>query len=423
MTRFALRAATCLPLLLVACGEPAPEPIEENASEVTSQDGIPLELTFDAEVTTDPRTDARPAVVAQLQYVQGLLTTAVRGNAQVGMVSLDGMAERADGAKKVVTYKAALPVLWPKDRPVPASYDLVLPRDTTGFAAFNARYDGTCGRNEYGQETFWHDWNPASLGCAPADEDVVRVTARVLPHPKRTQGKYPEYDRVWSDDRLDVTIVLGIIASNTPSDESYRELEATLDAIGRTLQSPVRKDEPAVASGTVLKYSTLSGDITVKGRLRKVNVDAILVYEVAGAGSDFDALYEKSTRDADLVVYSGHSGLGKNIEEIAKRATVEAGKYQLFYLNGCQTFGYLGRDLHDAKIAANGKDADPFGTRDLDIVANALPAYGDDGRTTMSLYGALVSQEQPKTYEAILRDFSRIHLVAVFGEDDNVYEP
>ncbi len=410
-----------LPVGLLACSAEPSDSRESGEDAFTSNDGATLELRFEGQIVTDVRTEARAAVVAQLQYVQGILTTAAQANGQVGMVSLEAVEERQAGDRKTVSYKAALPVVWPKSRPAPASYELVLPRDTTTFAAFNAKYDGTCGRNEYGQETFWHDWNPGAPGCRPVEGDVLRTTATVAPHPKSTQGKYPEYDRVWADDRLDVTIVFGIISSNTPDDEGAREMESTLGAIARTLTNPVRTD--TAASGTLIKTSALSGDIDVGGRARKVNVSAMLVSEVASAGSDFDALYKKSTKDADLVVYSGHSGLGANIAAIAKRATVAKDKYQLFYLNGCQTFAYLGRDLHDAKIAANGKAADPAGTKDLDIVANALPAYGDDGRTTMTLYDALVGSDRPKDFNAILRDFSRIHLVAVFGEEDNVFAP
>ncbi len=94
------------------------------------------------------------------------------------------------------------------------------------------------------------------------------------------------------------------------------------------------------------------------------------------------------------------------------------------YLNGCQTFAYLGTGLHDKHIAANGKDVDPDGTKTMDIVANALPAYGDNGDTALTLYRAMLDYDRaPKSYNKLLEDFSRIHLVAVFGEDDNRFAP
>ena len=109
---------------------------------------------------------------------------------------------------------------------------------------------------------------------------------------------------------------------------------------------------------------------------------------------------------------------------LAAKTKVAKGKYQLVYLNGCQSFAYLGTAMHDKHTAANGKDVDPEGTKYLDVVANALPAYGDDGATSLTLYRAMLDYGgRPKTYNQLLEDFSSIHLVAVFGEDDNAFAP
>ena len=48
---------------------------------------------------------------------------------------------------------------------------------TDKLAAFNAKYDGRCGRNEYGVESFWHDFRPGASGCTLDDADVTRATA------------------------------------------------------------------------------------------------------------------------------------------------------------------------------------------------------------------------------------------------------
>ena len=64
------------------------------------------------------------------------------------------------------------------------------------------------------------------------------------------------------------------------------------------------------------------------------------------------------------------------------------------------------------------------GTKFLDVVANALPAYGDNGRTSLDIYQAMLTFEsKAKSYNDLLEDFSSIHLVAVFGEEDNTFSP
>src|SRR5687768_14890884 len=174
----------CVPMLAaaVACSAPSSEDGAEGSNDaITSKDAKILDFEFDGEVIAPAEADARKAIVSQLMYAQGILTTARNGNGHVGQVVLADVRETADGAKKKIAYKATMPVAWPKDLDAPTRYDLPLPKDATAFDRFNAKYDGTCGHNEYGVETFWHDWNPKASGCRIADADVTRSVATVKP--------------------------------------------------------------------------------------------------------------------------------------------------------------------------------------------------------------------------------------------------
>jgi len=420
--RSALAVIPLFVLTLGACSSPDATDDAASNGAITSNDGAVLELAFTGEVIADKDTPARQAVVSQLQYIQGTLTTDVQANGQVGLVTLTEVRETPSGDKKAVAFTASLPVIWPKGTESPKSYDLALPHDATKLQDFNAKYDGKCGKNEYGQETFWHDWNPKAAGCTIDEIDVHRSTATVRPHPLTTEGKYPEYDQVWADDELDVVAVFGIIESNTPDDEGAREREAVISAISATLTDAKRVDnQPGPSS---IKDSTVTGTLMVGGKQRTVKLDAILVNELSSTGADFDDRFGAASEGADLLVYSGHSGLGANINAFAQKSRAKKGKYNLVYLNGCQSFAYLGTTMHDKHIAANGADVDPHGTKYLDVVANALPAYGDNGRTTLDIYNAVIGyKEAPKTYNKLLEDFPTIHLVAVFGEEDNTFTP
>jgi hypothetical protein len=388
---------------------------------ITSNDGRTLEMKLTGEVVARSNDTARKAIAAQLQYVQGILTTDVRGNGQTGMPGLTNVRETVEGDKKIITYEASLAVVWPKSSEAPATYDLVLPRDTTSLAAFNAKYDGRCGRNVYGQETFWHDFDPKAAGCTLEDADVVRTRATIAPHPQTTEGKYPEYDQVWNDDALDVVAVFGIISSNTPADEGARTREKLLAEVSASLQGAQRTEAPATPG--VIHESTVTGTIRRDGRDRRVNVTAFLVQEASSAGQGFYGRYEAATAKADLVVYEGHSGLGANINALARNTGAQAGKYQLVYLFGCQTLAYLEPTMHEKRIALNGAERDPEGTKFLDVIANGLPAYGDDGRSTIGLYRALLDPSAPKTFNQLIDGISSLHLVTVFGEHDNTFRP
>lgn len=391
--------------------------------EITSTDGQPLEFRFDAEVITSREMPAKNAVVAQLEYMQGALTTDKRANVQFRFVDVKDPQESPEGsAKKRIRYSGSVAVIFPAGQRVPRRYDMVMPLDVTDLAAFNAKYDGKCGNNEYGQETFWHDWNPRAEGCT-LGSDVARARASVRKHPLGTADKYPEYDQIWKDGRLDIVAVYGAISNTTDSDPGVRERESFISKLMSALAGARRQEvEPR---GGILKHSVVIGKARVGNAERDVRLVSYFVEEAQYAGAEFEASYADETAKADFIHYSGHSGLGKNIAALSKGAQATVGKYQIAYFNGCQTLGYLGAWMHDARRTLNGPEADPNGTKFLDVIVTALPAYSEYTPSEQILFDALV--EQRKGWQELLRSFSgqqwTTHMNAVFGEDDNTFRP
>ena len=55
----------------------------------------------------------------------------------------------------------------------------------------------------------------------------------------------------------------------------------------------------------------------IEGQLddeRKISVTVLVVDNVRTAGSDFQERYRNLTPTADLIIYNGHAGLGRNIK-------------------------------------------------------------------------------------------------------------
>lgn len=419
-----LRSVALLSVSAVACSGP----LQREAGEVgrvsepiTSRAAKIVDFTFAAEVLATDGADARAAVVSQLMFVQGILMSAGNGNAHIGNVSLSNVdAHRSDG-KQRITYEATLPVAWPKDASVPSSYELALPRDATAFEAFAAKYAGPCGDNGHGPEAFWFDFDPKASGCALDAEDVAKVSATVAPSAQETTHRYPEYDLVWADARLDVVAIFSIITEDTPRDWGYHEAKRFLDGVRERLGGARMTERDA--SSSVLKHQTLTGAVRVGGRERPVHVDVLVVPDLARAGEDFDARYDPLSERADLILYNGHAGLGSAVNALAHKGRVAAGKYQLVLLGGCQTFAYVDTTMADRRRAANG-EADPRGTRFLDVVGNALPNPVDElARVSNALVGAMIDADQPKSYGALLDAMPEAQIVVVFGEEDNRFTP
>ena len=409
----------CVPLLLAACHASTSDDGAEGSNDaITSNEGNILDFRIEASVVAGKDEKARQAIVSQLYYVQGILTTAGNGNGHVGQVTILSSEETVTGETKTITYKASLPVAFPKDLDKPTSYALALPKDATKLDAFNAKYDGHCGTNEYGQENFWHDWNPKAPGCAMDDADVLKVTAQVTPYAGETKNKYPEYDLIWQDNRLDIVAIFGIIEGDTPSDEGYQQAQLFLDHAKSGLTGAQLKDNARSASE--LKNQTLTG----KSNGRDVKIDLIVVQELQYVGADFDTWYDPLSEKADMILYNGHAGLGKNVNFLARHGKVAPRKYQMMLFDGCQTFAYMDTTVTDRRIEANGAADDPNGTKYLDMVGNALPGYASNlAQMSNALYDGVVGNAQPKSYNQLLSNMPAEHIVVVFGEEDNRFTP
>jgi len=397
------------------------EPAATSEAAITSELAKILDFRFTGEVI-GPRNGApRKAVVAQLMYVQGILTTARHGNGQIRNVKLTNVRETAEGDKKRITYEASLPVAWPDDLEVPSSYELTLPRDVTERARFDEKYDGRCGRRLHGKDTFWHDFDPNARRCKLDDADVTRRKVTVAPHSGETQNKYPEYDLLWADDRLGVVAIFGIIERKKRDDYGFSEADRFIrSAAGLLSKARTTDNQP---SESILLHTTVTGSATVGGRTRDVAVDVFVVDRIERTGADFDARYDALTENADILMYNGHTESGEGLDALSHKGKVVPGHYQLVLLNGCQSFALMDDTMTHRRRAANG-DADPAGTKFLDVVTNALPGYADTlASVSAGLLAAAVKADTPKHYNELLSTMPEANVAVVFGEEDNRFTP
>ncbi|MBX3192546.1 MAG: hypothetical protein KF819_36515 [Labilithrix sp.] len=412
-------------LAFTACSPAAserPERAALAAQAITSNEAKILELRFSAELVALSNTEARKAILSQLVYAQGIFVTAHNGNGQVGQVVLSNVVETEEGRAKRIRYDAALPVAFPKDLETPERYALALPRDVRLLAAFNRKYDGTCGKNQYGQENFWLDYDPGAAGCRIDDEDVVRASAAVAPYAKASTDKYPEYDLLWADDRLDVIALFALIEGAEPDDYGYTERDAFLRrAKERLTDGAIANRQP---TRSFLSDASVTGTVEVGGRQKPVSIDVLLVPDLQRIGPDFDQRFDPISEKADLILYNGHAGLGENVNVLARKGKVAREKYQLVLLNGCQSFAHIDRTLNERRTAVNGADRDPAGTMYMDVVGNALIGYANNlAAMSFTLLDAAVEADTPRSYRSILAAMPANQLVVAFGEDDNRFAP
>ncbi len=388
-----------------------------------------LDFEFAGALLTDAAWDTRRVVQDQLLYTIGHLN----GDTSVGrldrLVLTDVATAAEPGGKTRVTYRARMPVAWGSKTDLPTRYTLTLPLDVSyaGQQAFTAKYKGACieaGAHDVDAGSMWYYYRPTRSGCALADADVVKLEVTVTVSAVNTTGKYPEYHKVWEDEALRVVAVFGKYedGATTAGDAGIAAYDEFVSAVRQRLASNGLQTTPeAVPSSPGVG----TPDIELRATLpdgRPVQVNALLVDNVAGATSSFYDRYEDLSTRADLIAYNGHAGLGQNVRALAKKGKWVAAQYVIVFMNGCDTFAYVDGSLAETRAVLNPDD--PEGTRYLDFVVNAMPAYfASDSEATMALINGLLSTQAPKTYELMFKSIDSHQIVLVTGEQDNLYHP
>ena len=405
----------------LACSSNGPvDDSTDGEDAITSNDAQIVDFTFKGEVLAQKGDETRKAIVSQLFYTVGALTTEHAANGQIGRVETGSVIETVEGDLKRIKYTAKLPVAWPKGRSVPRTYDVVLPKDTTKLEAFNAKYDGKCGTNEYGRDVFWHDFNPVAAGCTVDDADVTRSSARVTKNKSITTGKYPEYAKVWEDGALNVVAIFGYSDSGGASDAGETEYNEFVARSNALFAGATSSETPVTAS--IHKDITVKARVLVGGVMRDVSITSLLIGTLYTSGADFDARYNPLSEKADLVVYNGHSELSKNTNALARKGTVLPKQYQMFFFDSCDTYAYLDTKLADRRREVNPDDAK--GTKYLDVATNVLPSYFSNyAASSLSFVKALSERDTPKTYNQIMTELPADQVVVVTGEEDNTFQP
>ncbi len=424
-------------IAFVSCG-----PSDVTVAATTSDDGEAFDqaftsaratqLDFTMKLTlesTGSVWNARSLIDSQMLYTMGHLN----GDDAVGrldkVVITDQKTETLASGNSRVTYTVKLPVAWGSKTNLPTSYDFTLPKmaDYSGLDAFSTKYSHSCvdfAAHDVTSGSYWYYYRPARSGCAFDEADVIHVTAQVAVSTENTTGKYPEYTKVWEDGVLNVVAVFGKYedGATTSSDAGIAAFNAFVRAVRAQLAAfnPVTvpaslPSSPGVANPDVSFTATFADG-------RKVVVTALLVDNVRNTSAEFDARYEALSTRADLIAYNGHAGLGSNVRALARKGHWVAGQYAMFLMNGCDTFAYVDGSMAQTRAVLNTDD--PTGTKYMEIITNAMPAYFSEmPDTTMALVRGLLSYDKPMTYEQMFESVDSSQVVVVTGEEDNVFHP
>ena len=409
-----------------------------DGEEVKSEDGkadtsalaVFVDFQFEGTLLTDSSWNDVGTVQDHLLYTVGLLNF----DNSVGRVDkavITNITKRTVNGKTELKYTATLPVSWGKRNAIPNTYELTLPKDisSAGQEAFATKYGHNCvdfGAHDVDAGSMFYYYRPKASGCTLDAGDVVRLQATVSPSPTQTSGKYPELNKIWEDNELNVVAIFGKYedGATTSSDAGIAGYNQFIGAMKTELSARNLTTVPAtVAANPGVGAPDVEFNATLPDG-KKIKVVALLTDNVNTGLSQpaFRARYEALSSKADYIVYNGHAGLGTNVRALAQRGKWVAGQYVVVYMNGCDTFAYIDDALFSSHKAVNSDDT--TGYKYIDIINNSMPAFFSSMTgATMSIFRGLMAYQAPQTYEQMFRTVDSSQVVMVTGEQDNVFTP
>lgn len=430
MKKFVAFGAAAVLAGFAACGDDMRSLLDYDSDSTVAVDATIAEGYLESASTSEWR--LKREIRNQLMFTVGQMN-GINGGVEMGHLTIDlGKPEplASDRQRFGVSYKAKLFVAWPREKPIPQQIAFFLPKsgDYQGLQDFYQRFatKETIGTgclsysaHDVNADIFWYYYRPQNFDCAVSRETaantVQTLTAHVERSPENTEGKRPEYHEVWKDGTLYATAIFGKNEADAEGDtdtgvQAYKELYRNLIArygvpVTSTLE---RGQEPGSNLPEVqMVFATPRGDL---------DVHLFLVDSIQMVGSEFLDKYNTRTGISDFISYSGHSGLGANIRALARMGEFRPNQYQVFLINGCDTFAYVDQALADAKKKLNPEAA---ATKYLDIITNAMPSYfHSNARANMAIIDGLVNAD--KTYRQILKAMDRSQRAIVMGEEDNL---
>jgi len=389
--------------------------------------GLDAETIGEIETENDEEQWILEEIRAQLFYTVGVLNEydAVGDIANVQIKILSRVPGERGFTK--VRYKAVLLVGWPRDKTFPETFKTAVPLrgDDDGKKKFFEAYGKTCSTHE--SEITWEDYfyfmRLKYDDCKVLEEAPNTVATllnfKIKVSTKNTEKKSPEYHKIWEDGMLKATMIFG-----SDHSESTSDWDAGISAFNSTYSSLIGQfGKPAKINVTLEEGKSPGYNnpfVEMEWNLadgKKLNAAVMLIKSkmLVDASAEFRKIYNDRTRDSDYVSYNGHSGFGENIRELVKHGTFVKNQYQLFLINGCDTFAYASDEIALAHQAVNPESAK---TKYFDMITNAMPGYFHDiPRDNVILLNAMV--EMKKSYRQILEQFPSIQKAVVTGEEDN----
>jgi len=310
------------------------------------------------------------------------------------------------------------------DREDMTAYTLYLPEKLEAIDKLDGVAIGNCSLGAYAKtpDIFPVYWTPFNKYC---EVPYITVAATLAPIVMKTT--YPDYPRLAKDGVIQTAVFVGKMnekAVHNPykvmgRDESrseYLEIVRDLKSHG-FVRTEVIKAENLDTSYQETFEATI-GDFKFVVKMVYGNSVYFVDGQIKGI-TDFYDQYLKIAKESAFVVYSGHAGFMVQASGTGfydkKQLKLDADRYQIFVMNGCQTNDYI-----YPMFALKG------GSKNLDMFINARESIVNPLATT-AMMDAMVTWARNGTWTSYPTLVSKMDsvdaMLGVVGEQDNPVAP
>ncbi|MGZ3796756.1 MAG: hypothetical protein ACXVB1_10335, partial [Pseudobdellovibrionaceae bacterium] len=302
-----------------------------------------------------------------------------------------------------------------------------------------------CTDSQEGHNTwdfFWYYWEPRRYGCDHRLGDQYQtIIVKIGAESPQTSLSFPEYQRLIHDEEgvptLAMTFAFGYI-EDTPSpnpfqdpDDGMTQFQAFYKRVRSQLLTNGFTEQPIYQKDITVGAERIGAQFVGMKENTRIRVSV-----VAAAGLDPMDLFAFSyaKKHEGFFGWFGHSrvGSGFDAEQFANKLRNNpqefslTSDYQLVYWAGCNSYSYYTVPFFELKAKMN-PQADPFGTRNLDLISNGLPSqFSFNAYNANVLFQSLLNWQTPTSYQKIvskIENYAKASgysvMVNVLGDEDN----
>lgn len=425
----------------------------DGRADITLPEYVTLELLNSQ---TDQRREALKQLREQIRHLMGTFQSDsfkqdfgyLGALGEKSLINFKAIANGSESGRVLVDYEFKGLVVFQKEafgghKSVRVPVKLPLASDkiySAGLKRTKNGYVNLCTDRESNEQSdFWYYWDPDQDGCPLQgnDHDVFRTTGllEIVPN---TKVSYPNYDRLYGDngngDALDIALLLGFIRyqdteKNRPSrrDEAlkaFRFIDKDLKDRGFELLEKkthfrINKDGSEQEGINILRRyekEISRGEESLRIRVFTLLADT----DIDSKDFTFRSYLAKAMRESDIVIYDGHSNLGRNFDlNSLPEVTFDPSKYQIFFFNGCSTYPFLNDMYFRAKA----------GPENVNIITAGLPAFASASGPNVVTFLDNFLEGKTLSYQKILSDLEKSNgdvgtfLVGVKGDEASHWHP